>query len=33
MFAAAGLALPERRDGKLHNVEFATFPAVKDPAH
>jgi branched-chain amino acid transport system substrate-binding protein len=23
----------ERRDGELYNVEFETFPAVKDPAH
>jgi branched-chain amino acid transport system substrate-binding protein len=23
----------ERKDGELYNVEFATFPAVKDPAH
>ena len=23
----------ERRNGELYNVEFATFPAVKDPAH
>lgn len=21
----------ERKDGQLYNVEFATFPAVKDP--
>jgi branched-chain amino acid transport system substrate-binding protein len=21
----------ERKDGELYNVEFATFPAVKDP--
>jgi branched-chain amino acid transport system substrate-binding protein len=21
----------ERRDGQLYNIEFATFPAVKDP--
>jgi branched-chain amino acid transport system substrate-binding protein len=23
----------ERLDGELHNVEFETYPAVKDPAH
>jgi len=23
----------ERRGGELYNVEFRTFPAVKDPAH
>ena len=23
----------ERRDGELYNIEFETFPAVKDPAH
>jgi branched-chain amino acid transport system substrate-binding protein len=23
----------ERKDGELYNVEFQTFPAVKDPAH
>jgi len=23
----------ERRDGELYNIEFQTFPAVKDPAH
>jgi branched-chain amino acid transport system substrate-binding protein len=23
----------ERRNGQLYNVEFETFPAVKDPAH
>jgi branched-chain amino acid transport system substrate-binding protein len=22
----------ERLDGELHNVEFETYPAVKDPA-
>jgi branched-chain amino acid transport system substrate-binding protein len=22
----------ERKDGELHNVEFKTYPAVKDPA-
>jgi branched-chain amino acid transport system substrate-binding protein len=23
----------ERREGELYNIEFETFPAVKDPAH
>jgi hypothetical protein len=23
----------ERRNGELYNIEFETFPAVKDPAH
>lgn len=23
----------ERRGGELYNIEFETFPAVKDPAH